>query len=54
VHMFRHHHITDQLESVPRTHFVEYSDETIPCACRSKKWPTTITTEVTKCRSPRP
>ena len=43
--MFRHHDITDQLESVPATYFVEYSDEAIPCVSRSKKWATTIATE---------
>ncbi len=45
VNVFRHHHIANQLERVPRTYFVEYSDETIPCACRSKKRETTKTTE---------
>ncbi len=43
--MFRHHHITDHLETVPGTYFIEYSDEAIPCACRSKKWATTIATD---------
>ncbi len=45
VHVFRHHHITDHLETVPGTYFIEYSDEAIPCACRSKKWATTIATD---------
>jgi hypothetical protein len=45
VHVLRHRHITDHLETVPGTYFIEYSDEAIPCACRSKKWATTITTE---------
>src|SRR5260370_37439359 len=44
VNVFRHHHIANQLERVPEAYFVEYSDETIPCACRSKQWETTTAT----------
>ncbi len=43
--MFRHHDITDQLESMPGTYFLEDSGKSISSACRSKKWETSITTE---------
>src|SRR5260370_7101901 len=43
VNVFRHHYIANQLERVPGTYFVEYSDETIPSASLSKKLETTKT-----------
>jgi len=48
VNVFWHHHIAEQLESVPGTHFVKHSREAIACVPRSEEWASPVATEVNK------
>jgi hypothetical protein len=45
VNVFRHHHISNNVKSVPRTHFIEYLYKAIARPPRSKKRTSPITTE---------
>jgi hypothetical protein len=45
VDVFRHDHVAEQPEFVPRTHLVEYFYKPIACASRTQEWAATVTTK---------
>ncbi len=45
VHVFRHYHVAQQLESVPRAHLPEYLHKTITRTSRAQVRPAAITTK---------
>jgi hypothetical protein len=48
VHMFRHHHITDQPKTVTRSNFVQDSHESVARTPRPQKWKPPVATESNK------